>query len=852
MRSPATWLLWLALGALAAAPNAPWVPDQGDGTYRNPVLYADYSDPDAIRVGDDFYLTASSFNAVPGLPVLHSKDLVNWRLVGHALPRLAPEEAFRVPQHGNGVWAPCLRFHGGRFLIYYGDPDHGIFVVSARDPAGPWTRPVLVEPGRGLIDPTPLFDDDGRAWLLHAWAKSRAGFNNVLTLHELSPDGSRVRDAGRVLIDGNRLPGYRTLEGPKLYKRHGWYWVFAPAGGVSEGWQSAFRSRSLQGPYEDRVVLAQGTTPVNGPHQGALVDTQGDGSWFLHFQDRGPYGRIVHLQPVAWRQGWPVIGSDPDGDGTGEPVPAFRKPDVGATPASSVPATSDDFAAPRLGLQWQWQANPRPEWSSLAERPGALRLRAQAPAAAGSLHSQPSLLLQKLPAPALSATVRLSFAPAATGERAGLIVFGDSYAWIGAEKTDDGLRVAQWLAIDARAGGSEGLVASAPLRSGRLSLRVEVSDGARCRFGYSEDGRRFEPLGNVFQATPGRWVGAKLGLVAVAAPGAEAAGHADFEDFAVEPLGEVRTTGAAPPAVTPGWVKTVALDGSGDYTSVQEAIAAAPTGTAERPSLIHVKPGTYRELLYVQREKRFLRLIGEDPHTTVITHDLHAKQIGLDGKPIGTFRTATAVIDADDFSASGLTFENAAGPVGQALAVRLDGDRLVFRRCRFLGWQDTILANRGRHYFEDSEITGHVDFIFGAATAWFERCRIRCLGNGYVTAASTPPEQPFGFVFNLCRISGESPEVRTYLGRPWRDHAAVVFLGCEMTKVVRPEGWHNWDRPERELTARYAEYDSRGAGGLAPARVPWARHVSPDEAAQITADRVLGDASHPAWWRAHR
>ena len=304
----------------------------------------------------------------------------------------------------------------------------------------------------------------------------------------------------------------------------------------------------------------------------------------------------------------------------------------------------------------------------------------------------------------------------------------------------------------------------------------------------------------------------------------------------------------APSEATPGWVRSVAADGSGDFASVQEAIMAAPTGTAERPSLIRIRPGTYRELLYVQREKRFLRLVGQDPRTTIITYDLDAKRPGPDGKPMGTFRTATAHIDADDFAAQDLTFENGAGPVGQALAVRLDGDRLVFRRCRFLGWQDTILANRGRHYFEGCEIAGHVDFIVGSAIAWFESCRISCLGHGYITGASTPQEQAFGFVFSRCRISAERPDVRTYLGRPWRDHAAVVFLGCEMDAVVRPEGWHNWDKPEREATVRYAEGGSHGPGAAAAQRVTWARRLTRAEAAALTVDRVLG-AGDRIWWR---
>ena len=286
----------------------------------------------------------------------------------------------------------------------------------------------------------------------------------------------------------------------------------------------------------------------------------------------------------------------------------------------------------------------------------------------------------------------------------------------------------------------------------------------------------------------------------------------------------------------------VAADGSAKYRTVQEAVMAVPAGSAESPVIIRIRPGRYKELVYVQREKRFFRLVGEDPARTVITFDLHANLVGHDGKPIGTFRTPTVTIDADDFAAENLTFENSAGPVGQALAVRVDGDRATFRNCRFLGWQDTLFLNRGRHYFEDCYVAGHVDFIFGAATAFFERCHLHALRDGYLTAASTPHDQPFGFVFSNCRVTGETPEVKTYLGRPWRAHSSVIFLNTEMSGVVRPEGWHNWNLPERERTARYAEYASRGAGANPRARVPWSRQLSRREARAVTPQKVLGGA----------
>jgi pectinesterase len=291
---------------------------------------------------------------------------------------------------------------------------------------------------------------------------------------------------------------------------------------------------------------------------------------------------------------------------------------------------------------------------------------------------------------------------------------------------------------------------------------------------------------------------------------------------------------------------TVAPDGSGQFKSVQTAIMSVPSGSATNPVIIHIKPGTYKELIYVQREKSFFRLVGDNATNTILTFDKYAGMTDSDGKPIGTFKTPSTTIDADDFSAENLTFENSAGPAsqggqgGQALAIRVDGDHAKFRNCRFLGWQDTILLNRGHQYFENCYIAGHVDFIFGAAAAWFEKCHIHCLRDGYITAASTPQDQPFGFVFSNCQITGESG-VKTYLGRPWRVYASTTYLNCNMSSIVRPEGWNDWKKPETHQTARYAEFNSTGDGGAWTARVSWAKQLTRSEAAQITVEKVFGE-----------
>ena len=283
----------------------------------------------------------------------------------------------------------------------------------------------------------------------------------------------------------------------------------------------------------------------------------------------------------------------------------------------------------------------------------------------------------------------------------------------------------------------------------------------------------------------------------------------------------------------------VAKDGSGQFATIQEAMARIAMGTPDRPATIYVRRGVYRELVYAQREKRYVRLIGEDPESTVLVYGLHAGMKGLDGEAIGTFRTPTLYVDADDFTVENMTIRNDAGPVGQAIAVAVHGDRVLFRNCRFQGHQDTVFLNRGRHYFTGCSIEGTTDFVFGGATAWFESCDIHALASSYLTAAATPPESAFGFVFNRSRVRVAEGE-QTYLGRPWRDHAATIFMRSELGAGIRPAGWHNWDRPWSESTSRYFEYRNTGAGADRAARVPWSRELTTAEADRITPVAVFG------------
>lgn len=527
------------IAALAALPadagQAPWSPDRGDGTYRNPVLFADYSDPDAVRVGDDFYLVSSSFASVPGLPILHSRDLVNWTIIGHAVSRL-PSPDFDTPQHGKGIWAPSLRHHAGKFWIYVGDPDRGVYLTTAKDPRGPWTPLTLVKAAKGAIDPCPLWDDDGRMYLVHAWAKSRAGFNSVLTVTRLSSDGLRVEGPDTQVFDGHA--NHPTIEGPKFYKRNGWYYIFAPAGGVATGWQTVLRARNILGPYEDRIVLRQGSTAVNGPHQGAWVDTGSGESWFLHFQDRGAYGRVAHLQPMTWQNDWPVIGADPDGDGVGEPVAESRKPVLGGQ--MRAPQTSDDFDTATLGLQWQWNANPETGWDSLSARPGWLRLQSTSrSASARSLFNQSAVLLQKLPADEFEVSARIDASGLALGERAGLAVLGRDSASIALERRPRGLVVVRSVGKNVDGDGADEDVGAESKEfpaTTAVILRASFARTGEVRFDALGPDLKFAVPAPAFLLRPGVWVGARVGLFASAPASSPRRGHADVDWFRLSPI----------------------------------------------------------------------------------------------------------------------------------------------------------------------------------------------------------------------------------------------------------------------------------------------------------------------------
>ncbi len=509
-----------------------WVSDNGDGTYTNPVLYADYSDPDAVRVGEDYYMTASSFNCVPGLPILHSRDLVNWELIGHALPKQPPYDVFATVQHGGGVWAPCIRYHKNEFYIYYPDPDYGIYMVKAANPRGPWSEPLLVQAGKGLIDPSPLWDDDGKAYLVYAFAGSRAGVKSVLMVSGMNADGTKLQGNSFMIFDGHK--NHPTVEGPKFYKRNGYYYIFAPAGGVAPGWQMVLRSKNIFGPYEDKTVMAQGKTDINGPHQGAWVDTKMGENWFLNFQDLKAYGRVVHLNPMKWVNDWPVIGTDLTGEGTGNPVRTYKKPNVGKAYPVMTPDESDEFNSGDLGLQWQWHANYQTVWGFPSGNLGFYRLNCiPKPADAVNMWNVSNLLLQKFPAQEFTVTTKLTFDARFDGEEVGLIVMGMDYGKLFFKREGGNLVVRTATCKQADKGNKEELSEPKTTASSTVYFRVQVRKGAECSFSFSSDGSEFSPIGTQFTVREGRWIGAKVGLYALRNGVINDSGSADIDWFRI-------------------------------------------------------------------------------------------------------------------------------------------------------------------------------------------------------------------------------------------------------------------------------------------------------------------------------
>jgi len=510
-----------------------WKVDLENGMFKNPILHADYSDPDVIRVGDTFYMTASSFNYIPGLPILTSKDLVNWALVNYAVKNI-PYKDYDVPAHAKGIWAPSIRYHNEKFWIFVGMPDEGIFMTNAEDPLGEWSPLICVWEGKGFIDPCPLWDDDGKAYVVHAYAKSRIGFKSKLGIFEMSIDGKKCIGKDSFIFDGTeRQP---TIEGPKIYKKDRLYYIFAPAGGVTKGWQTALRSNSIYGPYEEKIVMHQGNTNINGPHQGGLVDTLSGEEWFIHFQDKGSYGRIIHLQPVKWKNGWPIIGIENNEDGIGEPVEIYKKPDCNQEVIPHEPPTSDDFSKNELSIQWQWLANSKDKFYSLSENPGHLRLynlnvTGEEKAV---IWNSANILTQKITCPEFCAETKMDFSKIAFGAKVGLLMIGGQYAAMYLERAKEEIKL---VYIESEGDGdkrSETLIESLQCSAdNEIYFKIQFNNDETCVFFFSTDGFSWNQLKRKFSPKGAHWVGAKVGIFAIADGNNEKEGYADFSYFKV-------------------------------------------------------------------------------------------------------------------------------------------------------------------------------------------------------------------------------------------------------------------------------------------------------------------------------
>ncbi|NLO86014.1 MAG: glycosyl hydrolase 43 family protein [Clostridiales bacterium] len=509
--------------------------DKQNGEYQNPILFADYSDPDVIRVGDTYYMVASSFNYVPGLPILTSHDLVNWELVNYALPNI-PYARYEVPQHSQGVWAPAIRYRDDEFYIFVGMPDEGIFMLKTKDPLGQWSEPVCLLEGKGLIDPCPFWDEDGKAYVVHGFARSRIGFKSFLGIFPMTPDGTKAIGTDHLLYNG--LETQPTIEGPKVHRRGEYLYIFAPAGGVETGWQTVLRAKDIHGPFEERVVMRQGTSSTNGPHQGAWIEDTSGKDWFVHFQSLGAYGRIVHLQPMRWTaDGWPYIGMDSGDTEWGMPCDSYEKPYAACHCEPTSLLASDDFSSDKLALQWQFMGNWRSDFFSLTEREQSIRLFARRlPEGCEPILWQcPQAMTQKLVCPAFCASVVLDASGLNHGEQAGFALMGGQYAYVAMRKNAEGFTL-----VHAGSHGdahTESVLESKNLRTAKLTLHMELQcvDGQpKVCFGYCVDGNAFVPLAKPFFPSRHTWVGAKPTLFVMSYDQCEGdVGHADFSQYQV-------------------------------------------------------------------------------------------------------------------------------------------------------------------------------------------------------------------------------------------------------------------------------------------------------------------------------
>lgn len=552
--------------------NATWG-DQGNGTYINPILNSDYSDPDVIRVGDKYYMVASDFHFI-GMQVLESEDLVNWKLISKVYDRFDFPEWEKNQRYAGGSWAPSIRYHDGKFWVFFCTPDEGLFMTTATDPEGPWEPLHLVKAVEKWEDPCPLWDDDGQAYL----GRSRHGAGPII-IHKMSPDGKQLLDDGLTVYTGP------VAEGTKMHKWNGYYYISIPEGGVGEGWQTILRSKNIYGPYEKKVVLEQGTTPINGPHQGAIVDLP-DNRWaFIHFQHDGALGRVTHLQPMHWENGWPVIGVDIDRNGIGEPVYSWKKPIE--SDRIYLPQTDDDFSDADLGLQWQFNHNPVNEAWSLTEKPGNLTLNALK--AEGFWFAR-NTVTQKIMGYVSEATVAMDFDRMVDGQRSGLACMSKISCLLGVRQ-EDGKRILYWATDSEERDIAE-------LEQSRIYLRVNIDiSGSTFQYSYSLNNIDFTPCGDKFFIPFGHWKGCRIGMYTYNK--LQDAGSASFDWFKYTTDGPQTTPSSESEKIVasikttefPDYTVSIAAPSKGSSrSSIQKAIDAC---SEKGGGKVTVAPGVY-------------------------------------------------------------------------------------------------------------------------------------------------------------------------------------------------------------------------------------------------------------------
>ena len=471
--------------------------DQGDGTFANPVLFTDYSDPDVIRVGNKYYMTGSEFHYM-GMQILESDDMINWRIIGQVYDRINQDIFRNMSGYGDGTWAPALRYHDGRFYIYVCMPTTGLYMTSAEKPEGPWEPLYCVKQINGWEDPCPLWDDNGNAYL----GRGRVGAGAII-VHRMSSDGKTLLDDGKVVYEGP------VAEGTKYHIRDGYYYLSIPEGGVGQGWQTVLRSKDIYGPYEGKRVLETGSTNINGPHQGALVDTPDGEWWFYHFQERVPQGRVVHLQPVKWPKGeFPTIGEDYDGNGIGEPMKIVKKPNTGKKCKPFHPQTDDKFQGGKLGLQWQVNHNPVSGCISTTQRKGMLSITALK---ADQLSRARNTVTQKTLGYKGEATVMVDYSDILPGQRMGMACLGSNMAGAGVEMISQNGKEKVQLYFEKN--GDFIALPGIDCQKKCVWFRLSI-DGVqnKHRFSYSTDGKNFTSMGSEFDEYNSGWKGSRVGL----------------------------------------------------------------------------------------------------------------------------------------------------------------------------------------------------------------------------------------------------------------------------------------------------------------------------------------------------